>query len=155
MITIQIDTREQRPLEITAYPTERIGLPVGDYGIRNFSDWNNPRFIVERKSVDDLVGSVTSGRARFLKEIEKLRQFEFRALLIEGTRLDVELGHFKSCTAPASVLATLDAISVRANVHCFWCSDPEGAARQLESLVRQFIRGIEKQARLILAPKAA
>ena len=54
---VLIDTREKSPLAISAYPTAVETLSVGDYGIRNFSDWNNPAFIGERKSLEDLVGS--------------------------------------------------------------------------------------------------
>ena len=48
--------------------------------------------------------------------------------------------------SPAAVLATLDALAVRCGLHVFWCSDAEGAARQVESLVRQFTRGVLKDA---------
>ena len=143
---IQIDSREQAPLELEAYPVEVVGLPVGDYGIRGFSDWQNPRFIVERKSLDDLAASLGRGRERFMRECEKMRQFGFRALLVEGTQDDVVLGNCRSAMTPTSILASLDALAVRCNLHVFWAGSAFGAARQLESLVRQFCRGIEKDA---------
>jgi ERCC4-type nuclease len=143
-VTIQIDTREQRPLKITAYPIETATLPVGDYGIRGFSDWQNPRFIVERKSVADLVGSLTQGRERFMKEVELLRRFQFAAIVIEGMEADVERGEYQSKATPQSILASLNAIQVRAGVHLLWCGSPLGAARRVEILVRQFVRGVEK-----------
>lgn len=90
MPTIIIDTREQAPLPIEAYPVERATLPVGDYGIAGFSDWDNPAFIVERKSLDDLVQSLTHGRDRFEREVLKLRQIGFRALLIEAEQSQIE-----------------------------------------------------------------
>ena len=46
MTTIIIDTREQQPLKIEAYPVEVESLPVGDYGIKGLSDWGNPAFII-------------------------------------------------------------------------------------------------------------
>lgn len=146
---IQLDTREQVPLVITQYPVEKIGLPVGDYGVKGFSDWTNPCFIVERKSIGDLVGSLTAGRERFMKEIEKMRQFSFRALIIEALRSDVQAARYRSDAAPASILATLDALSVRCNLHVFWCADAEGAALCLESLVKHFCTGIQKQYNLL------
>ena len=151
---VVIDSREQRPLEISAYPTVVQGLPVGDYGIEGFSDWANPAFVVERKSLDDLVGSLTQGRKRFFAEIEKMRRFGFRGLLIEGTRDQVVLGQYVSRATPQSVLASLDAIAVRAGVHLFWCGAAAGAARQLEGLVRQFVRWVEKDYRLLQAAGA-
>jgi len=142
--TIIIDTREQRPLTITAYPTVRDTLPIGDYGIKGFSDWENPGFILERKSLSDLCGSLGKERPRFLREIEKMRQFRFRGLLIEAVKDEVELAQYRSAINPLSILRTLDALSVRAGVHVYWCRDAEGAARQTEGLVSMFIKGIIK-----------
>lgn len=150
---VLIDTREQAPLQITAYPVEKAGLPVGDYGLKGFSDWTNPQFICERKSIGDLCGSLTAGRDRFTKEIEKMRQFGFRALLIEGSRHDICNGSYRSSVRPQSILASLDALAVRCNLHVFWCGDADGAARQFEGLVRQFARGIEKQYKLLSGDK--
>jgi len=153
---ILVDSREQAPLEIEGFVTERTGLPVGDYGIRGFSDWSNPRFIIERKSLPDLAQSLSHGRERFLREIEKMRQFGFRALLIEGTREDVLAGKHETGMTPTSILASLDALAVRCNLHVFWAGSAFGAARQLEGLVRQFVRGVEKDfARLQAAANAA
>lgn len=147
MPIVQVDTREQEPLHVQKYEIERVALPVGDYGVKGFSDWSNPAFIAERKSVDDLVGSLIQGRDRFMREIEKMRQFRFACLLIESERIDIISHAYKSKANPVSILATLDAISVRTNIHVFWCGSADGAARQLESLVRQFSRGIVKDFR--------
>ena len=149
-VTILQDSREQQPLVITAYPVEVATLPVGDYGVKSFSDWENPRFIIERKSLDDLCGSLGQGRERFMREIEKMRQFGFRALIIEAAKDQVELAAYRSLIAPASVLATLDALAVRCGLHIFWAQDATGAARCLEGLVRQFVRGLEKDYRKLV-----
>ena len=71
-------------------------------------------------------------------------QFVFRALLIEAWQTDVAQGRYRSQAAPQSILQTLAALQVRAGLHVVWCGDHEGAARILEGLVRQFVRGIEK-----------
>lgn len=143
-IIIQIDTREQAPLSIQRFPIERIGLPCGDYGIKGFSDWTRPAWICERKSLNDLAGSLGKDRERFMREIEKLRQFAFRALVIEATQADVEAHAYRSDISPASILGTLDALAVRAGLHVFWCGDAQGAARKVESLAEKFVRGLIK-----------
>jgi hypothetical protein len=38
----------------------------------------------------------------------------------------------------------VEAATLRAGVHVVWCGGRDGAARTVESLVRQFVRGIEK-----------
>jgi ERCC4-type nuclease len=145
--TVLVDSREQQPLEIVAYPVEVVGLPCGDYGIKGFSDWNNPAFAVERKSLNDLIGSLTTGRDRFMREVEKLREFRFRCLLIEAVRGEVEMGQYRSAATPASILGSLAALQVRAGLHVIWAGSPEGAACELERLVRCFVHGVEKDYR--------
>ena len=158
MTTILQDSREQLPLQFTAYPVELAGgdnweeegrcpcLPVGDYGIRGFSHWDRPAFIVERKSLSDLCGSLGTGRARFMREIEKMRQFGFAALVIEAMEFDLFGDDMRSAIKPESIRSTLDAIAVRSGLHVYWSRNPEGAAEQIESLVKQFLAGIEKEA---------
>ena len=148
---IQIDSREQCPLEFGGHPFEVVGLPCGDYGLAGFSDWSNPAFICERKSLEDLISSLTSGRERFMREIERLRRFRFGAILIEARRETVQAGEYRSNATPQSILASIDAIIVRTGVHVFWCSDHEGAANQFLSLTRQFERGIEKNYKRLLS----
>ncbi|MFH1016695.1 MAG: ERCC4 domain-containing protein [Pseudomonadota bacterium] len=144
---ILVDTREQVPLVFDRrFRIERATLAVGDYGVRGFSGWENPAFIVERKSLEDLCQSLGAGRERFLREVERMRQFRFRALIIEGMREEVTAGEYRSEITPAAVLATLDALAVRSGLHVFWCGDAAGAARQVESLARQFVRGVVRDA---------
>jgi ERCC4-type nuclease len=145
--TIIQDTREQTPLNITAFPVEVSGLPVGDYGIKGFSTWENPEFIIERKSLADLTNSVGNDRERFMKEILKMRQFAFRGLVIEGWQEDIWEHRYPSAITPQSVMGSLDALSVRCDLHLYWCGDSQGAARCVEQLVRHFVSGIEKDYR--------
>jgi len=145
--TLLIDTREQTPLRFDKrFPVERTTLPVGDYGVSHFSDWTNPAFIIERKSLDDLCHSFGKDRLRFFKECEGLRRFRFAALVIEAHKDQVALGSYRSLISPAAVLATLDVLAVRYGLHVIWAGDAEGAAVQVESLARQFCRGVLKDA---------
>ena len=114
------------------------------------ADWRNPTFILERKTLDDLIDSlVFDERDRFLREVEKMRQLRFAGLLIEGHRDQVAGAEYHSRATPESMLASVDALTVRTGLHIFWCGDHEGAARQVEGLVAQFAKGIEKDWRRI------
>ena len=75
--TIIIDTREQRPLTFKHFPSVTACLSEGDYSILGYEG----RFTVERKSIADLVGSVTHDRARFERELP-YGGYDFRRLLI-------------------------------------------------------------------------
>ena len=144
---ILIDTREQMPLPIRGYPTETATLPIGDYSVRGFGTWENPAFIVERKTLDDLVASVTSGRERFLREVEKLRQFRFAAIVIEAYESEILRWDYESKATPQSIVQSLAAIQVRAGIHIIWAMNADGAVKTVKSLAHQFCRGIAKDAR--------
>ena len=90
--TIVVDSREQLPYEFggmegsagetVVVPMVVKGLASGDYSIEGMED----RIAVERKSLDDLYGSVTWGRDRFEREIERLAELTgFAAVVIEAT----------------------------------------------------------------------
>lgn len=62
-LRVLIDTREQRPWTFSRDTTsEFVTLTEGDYSFAGYSD----RVRIERKSLADLVGSITTGRERFL-----------------------------------------------------------------------------------------
>ena len=100
-----IDTREQAPLSFTTFPSEVSTLPTGDYSVRGLED----TIAVERKSVSDLIGSLTSGRERFQREVQRMLAHRSRTLLIVGDGTDPKItikdGHYRSQARPQSILA--------------------------------------------------
>jgi len=67
--TIIVDSREQTPLVFAHLPFIVSGLPTGDYSVKGLED----DFTVERKTLSDLYGSLTSGRERFMRELQRMR----------------------------------------------------------------------------------
>jgi DNA excision repair protein ERCC-4 len=91
--TVVIDQREQAPFGfhgLTAsaadgnaplvIPTNKTFLATGDYSIEGLEAF----VTVERKSVQDLIGTLTAGRERFEAELERASKMEFAAVVIEG-----------------------------------------------------------------------
>lgn len=91
--TIVIDQREQAPFGFygikssaaqgslpLAIPTDRTLLATGDYSIAGLEAF----VTVERKSVQDFVGTLTAGRERFEAELERASRMEYAAVVIEG-----------------------------------------------------------------------
>ncbi len=90
---VLIDTREQRPFafdriaadaeaggglwQVRAVPHT---LASGDYSLAGYAD----RVAVERKSLSDLYSTISQGRARFVRELERLAGFDFAAVVIES-----------------------------------------------------------------------
>jgi len=174
-IVIIVDSNENRgnPLRITRFPTtveplRLVMIPPGsrnkpdepvlnddwkyltfDYGVVGFSSPAMRGFAVERKSIADLAGSLSGGRKNFCLHMEAMRFYDFAALLIEGSREQIENREYRADVAPDSIFATLDAIQVRAGIQVCWAGDPWRAARQVENWADQYCGGIEKRGRLI------
>lgn len=84
--TVIQDTREQTPFIFgLSVPVEIKTLKQGDYSIKGYEDV----FAVERKSINDLAGTLTGGHTRFLKEMERLRDYESSYIVIEGEFIDL------------------------------------------------------------------
>jgi len=133
-LTILQDTREQAPWRFSnACNVQVVTLDSGDYSMMGFSD----RVRVERKSLADLVGSITTGRERFLDECRRLMAFEFRLLVVESS-VEAVLAHaYRSQTNPQSVLGSVIALHVDYGLPCVWAGDARNAANIVERLFRR------------------
>jgi DNA excision repair protein ERCC-4 len=145
--TIAIDTREQTPLVFVNLPTEKATLQTGDYSISGLE----ADFTIERKSIADLVQSVTFERERFERELTRMRGYSFRRLVVIGTVQQIEEHTYQSRAEPKAVLASLTAFEVRYSMPVCWCSTPTAAAVQIERWACYFLRERLKTAQDILA----
>jgi ERCC4-type nuclease len=144
---IAIDSREQAPLKFTRLKAVTHALFTGDYSIRGLED----QFAIERKSIDDFANScLSSSRDRFEHELHRLRGYQFKRLLIVGSREDIAAGHYHSRIAPKAVLATLGAFEVRYSIPLVFCSSPEEAATMIERWVWYFSREVVENANNLL-----
>jgi DNA excision repair protein ERCC-4 len=116
---ILIDQREQTPLKFEHLQSRPATLQSGDYSLLGASEL----FSVERKTVADFVGVCTGdNRARFERELHRLRGFHFKRLLIVGTESEIREGKYRSNIKPQSVLGTLSAS--RFATRCPWSGVP-------------------------------
>lgn len=122
--TIIIDNREQDPLPISAYPTSPGTLNSGDYSFAGGEHWLS----IERKSISDLVQSLTTERERFTRELERLRGYRFARLLIIGYVGDIEQGHYRSRVTPKAILHSLYSIEAKYVPVVFAHTPTDGAA---------------------------
>ena len=95
--TAIIDTREQRPLELEM-PVEVGTLDTGDYSIKGMRDL----IAVERKELGDLISCMTSGRERFERELQRLKAYPCRVVVVEASWQDLEAGNYRSQINPLS-----------------------------------------------------
>lgn len=92
---VVIDTREQTPWQFKSLQgldkqkkgppsplvikSQSKALKTGDYSIVGYED----QFTLERKSLEDALGTFTSGRERFERELERMASMKFAAVVLE------------------------------------------------------------------------
>ena len=138
--TITCDTREQAPYTFTAsgHQVETSGLTAGDYSIAGLAD----HIAVERKELSDFIGCVTGERDRFRRELQRLRAYRYRAVVIEASMADIAGHQYRSNATPESVLGSLAGWSLRFEVPFFLAGDRAGGERLTLALLRNAHRQI-------------
>jgi ERCC4-type nuclease len=126
-VPIVIDTREQEPYSFDpklVVPARR-ALPAGDYSISGMESL----VAVERKTVDDFVGTVIRARQRFHRELAKLATYRRACVVVEGSLADLLTGKYTSRAHPESVFGSALAITIDHGVPVFFCSNRQAACR--------------------------
>lgn len=147
------DSREQAPYSFTGKGyvgtvVEVAALQTGDYSLHGMTD----RIALERKSLDDLTGTLTRGRKRFQRECERGRGLEYFGLIIEASMEDVARHRYQSRMTPQSLLQILAAWSIRYGLHVHWCGSRAGGEYMTFSLLQKYLR--EQEQRLAALVKA-
>ena len=136
-LIIIVDSREQKPYLFKGYKTVVQGLPVGDYSLMNCQD-----IAIERKSINDLIGSLSVGRERFEKEIQKGSQLPYFSLVIEANLSDLVNGKYRSRMLPASAVQTLLSWSVKYRLPVFFAESRQHGEKITLSLLQKYARAI-------------
>lgn len=136
-----VDSREQTPLKFdpTKLATTVKCLPVADYSL----DGLETEIAIERKSLPDLVSSLSTERLRFTRELEKLAKYRFSRLLVEADISDVVNHHYRSRMYPSAILGSLFAVEVDLGIPVSWCYGHEYASMYCQGLL---IRLAKKEA---------
>lgn len=77
---IGVDNREQSPLIFPNIKTEKMTLNFGDYCCLNRQD--KSRVVVERKSIQDLCGSISKGYERLQGELARAKEMNYYVILM-------------------------------------------------------------------------
>lgn len=130
---IIVDTREQKPLTFSRQAVVARGtVPSGaDYTVLGYET----RIGIERKSIADLVGSLTAGHKRFMRSVDRLMLRRHRLLLVEGPRSHIEDGLYRSMAKPEDILHQVMLLEVR-GLPVRFEDDRRRAARTAEQWLR-------------------
>ena len=131
--TILVDRREQRAWQFENLPSKLASLTTADYSIAGLQ-----RLVaVERKSLPDLLGCVGHDRDRFKRELQRLRAYRFRCLIIETDYSALERGGWRSKVQPAAVLGSLAAWQCQYELAVMLVGTHEAGARFCERFLYQ------------------
>lgn len=141
---IIVDSREQLPLDFSVYPDveiERAGLKTGDYSLKGYEN----QITIERKSLSDFVGCCGNGRDRFKRELERMRKYEFSAVIIESS-LSMIISEVWKCKNSMSkmryghILGAISAWRVEFDVHFILAENRINEASEIVRLFNKFLK---------------
>jgi len=146
-VTVIVDTREQEPygFDPIRVHTVRRALPAGDYSVAGLEQL----VAVERKTLDDFVGTVIRARGRFYRELQRLERYTRACVVVEADLEDVLQGRYRGDAHPHSILGSALAISVDFGIPVFFCSNRQIACHFVEGYL---LRAADRRERW-LAPE--
>ena len=100
-------------------------LPTGDYTLRGLED----QLCVERKSLSDLIGCMTSGRERFEREMQRMLAFPQRGGVIESSFSEMARGEYRSQLPGTTALNTLASWTGRFSLPFIFTDDRDNSAQ--------------------------
>jgi ERCC4-type nuclease len=135
---IVVDTREQNPYGDGRikfnHPHIRGTLRTGDYSILGCEE----RIAIERKSLADWAGSITQGRERFEREIVRLSELEFGAVVIEADMRSVYIEPLHSKVSRNALVNTALKWTVKYGVPIQFVSNRSGGRNAVEAYCEAF-----------------
>jgi len=138
--TFIVDTREQKPYSEVF---DRLGhkynfhaLPVGDYSLAGYEQV----FSLERKSLGDLIDSVTRDRERFERELERAKAYKYFAVIIECSFFDIVNHNYISQIAPNTLLSIIFHWNVKYNIPFLFVESRSGGALAVIKMSQAFLK---------------
>lgn len=141
MIIIQ-DTREQRPWQFPPYvQVTTATLKDGDYTVQGYED----SIRVERKSLEDLASCLCDKELRrFCGQLQRMRKYKYRSLIVEGTIQDMLSGCYRSPLPPDKVITRLMDVTCRFKILLFIAGHKKSSAKVAEQFMRSAVKQLDQ-----------
>ena len=148
---IIVDTREQLPsirvsesaYEFKGYQTVRQKLDAGDYSVQGYEI---DGISIERKTLDDYVGSIILNRDRFLREMELARRYKFFAVVVEARMEEIADEAYTSKAHPNAVIGATAALMLDYKIPVIFAGNRNLAERFTLKLLTKFWERKQKAA---------
>ena len=143
---ILIDTREQAPFTFAheryaGTSVEAGTLDTGDYSLIGLAD----RVAVERKSLPDLIGSISQGRERFERELQRAAALDAFAVGVEAAWADLAGGKYRSQMSSHSACQSVLAFTCRYRMTFLFAGSRSGAEYATWGFLRQYLESARKR----------
>ena len=142
-LTLITDSREQDVLSfdgLRAVEVVRHGLKTGDYSISGYED----KICFERKSIADLVSTLIGGHERFLREMERMKDFDVKYILVEHSAGAV----YRYCEKMGweikfdVIIQSLLAYAYHYKVRVRFCKNREDMAKYIVNKSREYLNSL-------------
>jgi ERCC4-type nuclease len=140
-----VDPREQDPLAFTNLASEPGSLTTGGYSIKGLEHL----IAVERKSLPDLLACCGRERDRFKRELQRLRAYRFRLLVVETDAAEIEAGEWVGKMVPNQIMGSLAAWQAQFGLPVWLAGDHEAAGRFVERFLYQAARCVALEAEAV------
>lgn len=145
-LNIIIDTREQTPW---AFPQELAATKIAKLDQGDYALEGDGHFAIERKSLNDFLGTISSGWERFKRELMRMDKNEFvaRVIIVEGDFESCCFGRTKDgnirepqhdhpMLEPAFVCKRIAELSLKYGASILFATNPEYASGLALSMFR-------------------
>jgi ERCC4-type nuclease len=142
-----IDNKEQKPLEFKNSVSKH--MKTGDYSILYRGiDYSN-KIALERKSIADLISTLSSGHKRFKKELERALNLEYFAIIIEGPYFDVLHKNYSGARFSKmpgyTITSILFTLHVKYDINVFFAQNRNESKAIMQELMRAYLKQKERE----------
>ncbi|MHB1000786.1 MAG: ERCC4 domain-containing protein [Armatimonadota bacterium] len=139
-LTVVIDTREKEPYSFDPSRIEviRHALPAGDYSILGFES----SISIERKSLEDFVGTLIKNRERFRNELLKLQCYRYACIVVEANIIDLLSGKYRSGTHPHALFGSTISIIADYGIPVYFCANRQASCLFVQELLLRLQRKV-------------
>lgn len=146
------DKREQAPFSFDGKGYDGVvvleaTLQTGDYSLVGL----NHRVAVERKSLPDLIGSISHGRDRFERELHRARGLDSFMVVVEAPFSSVTTGAYRSRMNPKAATQTIFSFMARFRVSFHFAQNREWAEYATYNFLRHYARHIRQEYEAVVA----
>ena len=141
-LKIIVDNREKKPLWTSGTIIKR--LETGDYSISINGESLEKKICIERKNGIDLFNTLSKGHARFNKEINRSKELEYFAIVIENSYEDLLNKRFKGSFYTKMkghvTIAILLTIHMKYETPIFFTNSRKESRSLIKELFKTYIR---------------